>query len=113
MAVDEINAIRPSRVVPFGRITKLVNNRGKFYGQPAHADPGHRRTFFVAFRAGENNLISNIALHLPNIAGVRLRNVYYEESHPVPILLIKFVECGNLPPERRSSITAKNQHNRF
>ena len=113
MAVNEINAIRPSRVVPFGRITKLVNNRGKFYGQPAHADPGHRRTFLLAFRAGENNLIANIALHLPDIAGVRLRNVDYEESHTVPILLIKFVESGNLPPERRSGVAAENQHNRF
>jgi hypothetical protein len=50
---------------------------------------------------------------LPDIAGVRLCNVDYEESHPVPILLIKFVESGNLPPERRSGVASENQHNRF
>jgi hypothetical protein len=113
MAVDEINSIRPSRVGPLGRITKFVNNRRKLYGQSAHADPGYRRTFFLAFRAGEDNLIANIALHLPDITGVRLRNVYYEESHPVPILLIKFVEGRNLPPEWRSGVAAENQHNWF
>jgi hypothetical protein len=42
---------------------------------------------------------------------VRLLYINQEKLRPVPILLIKFVEGGNLPAKRRSGVAAKNQYN--
>jgi len=36
-------------------------------------------------------------------------DVDHEKSHAVPILIVKLVEGGNLPPERRSGVAAENQ----
>jgi hypothetical protein len=52
-------------------------------------------------------------LHLPDIARMRLVDVNDEEGYPIFILLIQLVERGNLPAKGRSSVTAKNENNRF
>jgi hypothetical protein len=44
---------------------------------------------------------------------MRLSDVNNQESNALAILLIELIEGGNLPPERRSSVTAKHQHYRF
>jgi hypothetical protein len=41
---------------------------------------------------------------------VRLGDVDDQESRPAPILLVKLVEGGNLPPKRRSGVAAKDQN---
>jgi hypothetical protein len=39
---------------------------------------------------------------------VRLGDVDDEELYFVPVLLIELVQSGNLPPERRSGVTAED-----
>jgi hypothetical protein len=36
-------------------------------------------------------------------------DIYRQESHPTAVLLVEFVEGGNLPPEGRSSVAAEYQ----
>jgi hypothetical protein len=50
---------------------------------------------------------------LPDVARVGLGDVDDEKVHPVFELLVKLVERGNLPPEWRSRVTAKDQYNRL
>jgi hypothetical protein len=52
-------------------------------------------------------------LHLPNIAGMRFIDVNNEEGYPVLVLAVQLVERGNLPAKGRSSVTAKDENNRF
>jgi hypothetical protein len=44
---------------------------------------------------------------------MRFLNVNQIKFHLILILLIEPVESGNLPPKRRSGVTAKNQHDRL
>jgi hypothetical protein len=44
---------------------------------------------------------------------MRFGDVDHEKSNSVAILLIKFVEGRNLPPERRSGVTAEYQNHRL
>jgi hypothetical protein len=44
---------------------------------------------------------------------MRFRDVHHQESDLVPILLVKLIESGNLPPEWRSSIAAEDEHYRL
>jgi hypothetical protein len=41
------------------------------------------------------------------------QNVHRQKLHPVVILIVELVEGGNLPPERRSGVTAKDQDYRL
>ena len=43
---------------------------------------------------------------------MRLGDVDHKKRHAVAILLVQLVEGGHLPPERRSSVAAENEHDR-
>jgi hypothetical protein len=109
LGVDQVNAIRPARVGLFRRIAKLVEHRWKLYAEFPHASPGDEYAIFFSFRAGKNNLVFDIALHLPDVAGMRLRDVNNQESNTIVILLVELIQGRNLPPERRSRIAAEYQ----
>jgi hypothetical protein len=49
-------------------------------------------------------------LHLPNVAGMRFSDINHQEGDAIAVLLVEFIECGSLPPERRSGIAAKHQY---
>jgi hypothetical protein len=113
LRVDQVNAIRPTRVGLFGRIAKLVEHRRKLYAKFSNAGPGNERAIFFSFRAGKNNLVFDIALHLPDVAGMRLGDVNNQESNTLAILLVELIQGRNLPPERGSRIAAEYQDHRL
>jgi hypothetical protein len=108
--IDQIDAIRPACICLFRRVAKLVENGGKFDIEFSHASPGNKRTLFFSLRATENDCVFNIALHLPHVARMCFRNVNHQESNPAAVLLVKRIESGSLPPERRSGVAAEYQH---
>jgi hypothetical protein len=110
LRVDQIDPVRPAGVGLFRRIAKLVEHSRKLYPKFPYASPGNECAIFFSFRTGKNNLVFNIALHLPNIAGMRFGNVHNQERHAPAILLVKLIEGRNLPPERRSSVAPKYQN---
>lgn len=113
VGVDQINAIGPAGVLPLSRIAELVEHRGKPDPQLAHAEPCKRRAFLLVPGTCEDDLILNIALHLPDVTGVRFSDVNHEEGDLIAVLLIQLVECGNLPAKRWSGIAAEDQHRRL
>jgi hypothetical protein len=108
--VDQVDAIRPARIGLFGRIAKFVEHGRKLYTEFSHASPSDEGAIFFSFRARKNHLVLDIALHLPNVAGMRFGNVDHQESNPPAILLVELIEGGNLPPERRSSVATEYQN---
>jgi hypothetical protein len=50
---------------------------------------------------------------LPEIARMSLVDVHNEERYLIFILLVQLIERGNLPAKWRSSVTAKDENNRF
>ncbi len=113
LRVDQIDTVRPARIRPFRRIAKIVEHGWKLYPKFPHAGPSDEPAIFLGFRAGKNHLVLNVALHLPNVAGMRFRNVNNQKSYAPAILLVEFIEGGNLPPERRSSVTTEYQNHRL
>ena len=113
LGVDELDAVRPSRVRLFGRVAKLIQHGRNLDAESADAGSCHQRSFFFVLRAREDNFILEVALHLPDVTGMRFADVDDQESDAAPILLVEFVESGNLPPEGRSSVTAKYEHDRL
>ena len=72
----------------------------------------HQGTLFFVLRTGEDYFLLNIALHLPDVAGVSFQDVNGEKGHLAVVLLVEFIEGGNLPPEWRSRVAAEHQHDR-
>ena len=111
-SIDEIKAVRPCGVRTLGRVAKFVEHGGNLDSQLAHARSGHEPTFLFTVRTGEDDLVFDIALRLPDVGRVRLGDVDHEERNLAPVLLIELVEGRNLPPEGRSGVAPKNQHHR-
>jgi hypothetical protein len=110
MRVDQIEPVRPARVCPLRGIAKLVEHGRKFDPKFPHASPGNEFSFFFSLRTRKNNLVFDIALGLPNVAGMGFGNIDNEERNAPAILLVELIEGRNLPPERRSRVAAEYQN---
>ena len=110
--VDQVHPVGPAGVGLFGRVAELVEDRLDFDSELADARSGDDRALVFVFGAGEYDFIFNIALHLPEVARMRLGDVDDEKLDSIAEFVVELVECGNLPPEGRSRIAAENQHNR-
>ena len=110
LVVDQVDAIGPSRIGALGGIAELVEDRGKFDSKLAYAGAGDQSALLFVFWAGEDNSVLNVALHLPDIAGMSLENIDDEKCNSIAVLIEKLVEGGNLPPKGRSSVTAEDKH---
>jgi len=113
LPIDQIDSIRPSGVGAFGAVAELIEHGGKLDAQLAHAGAGDESAFVFTLGRRENDLIFDIALHLPYVAGVRFQNVHDQKRDLAAILIIELVEGGNLPPEGRSGVTSENEHYRL
>jgi len=113
ICVDQVNAVWPACVGSFRGVLESVDYSGKFDSQLAHTSSSHQGTLLEIFRTGEDNFVADVAFHLPNVTGMRFKNVHGKEGNTIAVLFVKFVERRNLPPEWRSSVAAEYQHDRL
>ena len=109
ICTNQVNAIRPAAVSSLNCIVESVNDGGKLDPQLAHATTGNCTPFFLILRTGEDNVIADVALHLPHVAGMRFHDVDRQEAHAVTILFVQLVEGGDLPPKWRSGVATEDQ----
>jgi len=111
--IDQVKAVWPSRVRLFRRVAEFIEHGRNIDPELADAGTRDETAFFFAPRTGEDNIVLNIALHLPDVAGVRLGDVHHQERDLLSVLLVELVESRNLPPEGRSSVASEDQHHRL
>ena len=107
--VDHIEPIGPGRVCTLGRVAEFVEDGRDLDSQFPDACSGNERALVFAVGTGEDHFLFYVAFHLPDVARVRLGNVDHEECDLVAVLFVEFVEGGNLPPERRSSVASEHE----
>ena len=106
--INQIDSVRPAGVGLLGGVAEFIEHGGKFDAELAHTRSRDFRPLIFILRAGKNDFVFDVALHLPDVAGMCLSDVHDQEGDLVLVLIVKFVKGGNLPPEWRSSITAEN-----
>ncbi len=111
--IDEVETIRPAGVVLLDAIAYRIDEGWNRDMKVSHARIGHGLPIFFRGWIRKQNTFLDVALHLPNIAGMRFIDVNNEEGYPVLVLAVQLVERGNLPAKGRSSVTAKDENNRF
>ena len=109
-AVDQIEAIRPARVGRLHSIIQTIYERGELDLQASHTGACYRYALGHVARAAKKHLIPDVALHLPDIRRMGLKDVDRVEIDLSLVLLRKLVQGGNLPPEGRSSVAAEDEH---
>jgi hypothetical protein len=109
-AINQVEAVGPGRVRALGGVAEFIEQRGNLDPQLAHARTRELGAFVFAARAGKDHFVFEVALHLPDVARMRLGDVDHLERDSIAILLVELVESGNLPPEGRSGIAAKDEH---
>jgi len=89
-------------------VVEFVQNGRELDSQLTDTGSGHEAAFIFVARTREDHIVPNIALHLPDIAGVGFQDVNGQERYPVLVMDVQIVEGGNLPPERWSGVTAED-----
>ena len=110
---NQIHSIRPSCVCGLNLIVEAVDESGKFDPQPPHACTSYRSTLLLVAWAAEQYIILHIALHLPHVGGMCLKDIDRVKINLILVLRGQFVQGGNLPPKRWSSIAPEYQDDRF
>jgi hypothetical protein len=110
---DQIHSIRPSGVCGLNLIVEAIDESGKFNPQPLNAHTSYRGALLLIAGAAEQYLVLHIALHLPYVGGMSLKDVDGVEVNLAPVLLSQFIQGGNLPPKGRSSIATEDENNRL
>ena len=108
--VNEVKAIGPAGVCLLGRVAKFIEHRREFDAQLAYARSCHKPAFFFTPGAGKDDLILDVALHLPDVAGMGFEDVDHEEGDFAVVVVVELVQGRNLPPEGRSRVAAKHQY---
>ena len=72
--VDQVDALRPSRVGALGRVVKSIDDRGKLDTQLANARSRDLAVFLIIFWTCEKNFVLEVALRLPDVGGMRLES---------------------------------------
>src|SRR5882757_9505336 len=109
LSVDQIDAIRPTRIGALCSVPKFVEDRRNLDAKLAHTGSSDELAFLFILWRRENDVVFDVALHLPNVARMRLSNVDHQKGDAAAVLLIKLIESGNLPPEGRSSVASENE----
>src|ERR1700722_3183770 len=110
---DQIHPIRPSGVCGLNLIVEAIDESRKFDSQSPYARASYRRTLLLIAWAAEQYIVLHIALHLPYVCGMSLKDVDGVEVDLALVLLGQFVEGGNLPSKGRSSKAAKDENSRL
>jgi hypothetical protein len=110
LAIHEIQPLRPPAVGAVGRVVEVIDDGRELDAQSRDADIRERGAFVGIRRARKDHVIAQVVRHLPRIARMRLTDVHHEERDRVPVAVEEGVQGGNLPPERRSRVAAKDQH---
>jgi hypothetical protein len=109
-AIDQVHAVGPGGICRFGSVSKFIEYRGKLDPELTHTSTRNLRPFIFILRTGKHDMVADVAFHLPDVAGMRLEDIDDKKRDPAAVLVVKLVQGRNLPPERRSSVTAKNEY---
>jgi len=113
LLIDEVETVGPAGVGGLGGVVEVIEDGGKFDAELADARVGDFAALVEVAGAGEDDVIFNIALHLPDVAGMRFENVNGEEADAVVVVVVELVEGRNLPPVGRSGVAAEDEDDRL
>ena len=108
--INQINSIRPPRVRLLGGVVETIDERRKLNAELAHTHVRNLLALSDVLWAGKDDLVANVALHLPNIAGMSFQNIDGVELYTLTIFIVELVECRNLPPKWRSGVASEDQY---
>jgi hypothetical protein len=112
VALNQVKAVRPPGVGGFHLIIKTIDQRRKLDMQLPNAGASHGCALLLVARTAKQNVIADVALHLPDIGRMSFKNVDGVKVDFALVLLGQLVQGGNLPPKRRSRIAAENENDR-
>jgi hypothetical protein len=75
VCINEIEAVGPSCVSTFGGVPELVEHGGKFDSKFADARACKEGPFLVVLGTGEDKVLFDVVLRLPDIARMSFKNI--------------------------------------
>jgi len=110
---DQIEAVGPACIGLLHLVVEAIHHCGKLDSKLPYACASYRGSLRLIARAAEQHLVAHVALHLPHVGGMRLKDIDGVEVDLTLVLFRQFVQGGNLPPKWRSGIAPENQNDRL
>jgi hypothetical protein len=108
-AVDQVEAVGPGGVLALDGVIDAIDERGEANAEGPHTAIGDVKALGVRLRIAEDDVVADVAAHLPDVARVGFFDIHGEEGDTVAIFVVKPIERGNLPAEGRSRVTAEDE----
>lgn len=109
LLIDEVEAVGPAGVSLLGRVIEVIEDGRELDAEFADAGVGDFAALVEVAGAGEDDTVFDIALRLPDVAGMRLEDVDGEEADAIAVVVVELVEGRNLPPVGRSGVAAEDE----
>jgi len=111
VGLDKVQSIWPSGVRNFCMVVESIDQGREPDAKFSNAGSGYHGAFLFVAWTTEQNLIAQIALHLPDIRRMRFKDIDRIEIDLAFVLLRQLIHGGNLPPKGRSSVAAEDEDN--
>ena len=112
LAVDDVESVRPAGVGRLDRVLKIIEQGWKIDLEIPYAGMGHGASFLQILGIGNQDFFFHVAVGLPGVRGVSFLDVDHVEGDLLFVLLVEFVQFGNLPTKWRSGVAPENQNHR-
>jgi hypothetical protein len=85
--LNQVQAIGPTGVCHFNLVIEAIDESREFDVQLANAGASHGSSLLLVSRTAKQDIVANIALHLPHVGRVSFEDVYGEEVYLALVLL--------------------------
>ena len=89
--VDQVDAIRPAGICHFDMVVEAIDEGWEFDAQPANTRSGYGGAFLLVARAAKEDVVPNVALHLPHVGRMGFKDVDRVEIDLALVLLRKLI----------------------
>src|SRR5690348_7020211 len=110
--INDVNPLRPAAVGAVRGIIHRINGDGQRKMKTRHKIIGDSDALHERGRLRIADVLGDIGFHLPFVLRMRFADVNGQKIRAIFVVVVNLDEISDLAPERRSSVTAENEHKR-
>jgi hypothetical protein len=110
--VDDVEAFGPGGVGGFRGVVEVIDAEGNGIVEALDEIVGDGNALAEGFRLGVTDVLLHVGLHLPLIRGMSFADVDGQEVRVIFVIVVNLHHVTDVAAERRSSVAAKDNHER-
>lgn len=110
--INDVEPLRPGRIRSIRSVAHVVDPERERELESLGEVPGDGHALLQRLRLRVAYIILYVRFHLPFVGGMRFAHIDSQKIHAIFVVVVDLNDVANLAPERRSSKTPEDQHQR-